>query len=662
MKKVFDFNVGILPFNVIGRPREIGWPCEMIRLTLPRGTREMSEKFNALELCVLKLLACSRYEPQDLVDETCLPKDLIEIILLRLFDCGKIDEHYNVKQETLAAIEKNDAQSNADPADYETCVVFRECISGKILPMLKEGNLRTEEINDDGNILKNNGENKYREIRLWGLPLQRTHSKPPSVAELISAMRKMSRRNGAAWNDLNIPDGQNIIITGTPEPCVLRVRMVLQMRGDWRILNPFGNGYSPELELSYLRYLNENSEEGTHLAGWQRANLDKTHFRLDNKQPTAPYDTDENRKRYPELIATLKRSQLDVHAVLEWTIFYYIRQYDLKNLIQQIQIAPPESIAEQLQSIIQELNLQPAHGIVNVPLEGKLRSFQDEGMAEMSVVLPIALLLIREESNYPLRHFISEHGDFLERIADLKKRHDENRHGKSIWSTIYGDDDYCFMKAVIGGLLPDIHFSCLPDKSHQNTENNFDKRLNALLVSQEFFGVANFDRMDDNIREALLQAEMLRQDYSHSAGDAKNEKFDVIDGINHLYAALEATFRPYLVGKRPESSEMSFVMEKAKRAGWKEFPVSLSTVRPEMITRALDGYDPTLGASVIAWILFSEDDFLQNVAEKAPTFLVDIDNLLSLDKHGQQSCYLRSDDYSKLVDNVHKLIVAITEV
>ena len=83
MKRVYDFNAKTQASGFVGHPREIEWPCEMFRITMPKVKKREEQEFNPIEVCVLKLLSYGQYEPNDLANETCLPKDLIEVILLR---------------------------------------------------------------------------------------------------------------------------------------------------------------------------------------------------------------------------------------------------------------------------------------------------------------------------------------------------------------------------------------------------------------------------------------------------------------------------------------------------------------------------------------------------------------------------------------------------
>lgn len=90
MKKVFDFNDPNLMSGLVGRPRELSWPCMMYHITMPDVNAGKKSDCNAFEWCILKLLACRSYEPNELAEETCLPQELILVILMRLYDRKKL--------------------------------------------------------------------------------------------------------------------------------------------------------------------------------------------------------------------------------------------------------------------------------------------------------------------------------------------------------------------------------------------------------------------------------------------------------------------------------------------------------------------------------------------------------------------------------------------
>ena len=86
-----------VPFGgIIGKTRNLAWPVHAYRVTLPRAS-DGGDGLNPFERVVLKLLdAIGAMDARTLADETRIPVDLVNSILLRLKDKALIDEHNRI--------------------------------------------------------------------------------------------------------------------------------------------------------------------------------------------------------------------------------------------------------------------------------------------------------------------------------------------------------------------------------------------------------------------------------------------------------------------------------------------------------------------------------------------------------------------------------------
>ena len=683
MKKIFDFNAEKRMPGIVGSPRELAWPCEMFRVTLPKIVRDVNRKFNIFELCALKLLSYGQYEPKDLAEEMCLPSELIETILLRLFDNDAIDRNYRLLPQTLAALNKIEEEDNAASIEYETYVIFRENIGGSILPMLLNANLKSELVSDDDSSIKKGNDIIGLHYLYAPQNTDLTASPPPTAMEVLSAIRAMARHHKASGSMFCILPSGGIAVTAESERCYLRVRLVIQKNTDWRILNPFGRGWSLELESSYSDLLKNNADEKQSLLEWQKRNISK---RGGNRKqegdtlPPAPYNTPENSSNYPELIAALNReeSNIDVYAVLEWALYYALKKVNVKEFVQLLSIESEETCRNELDDAINALTVHwdckdPKEKVgvkrrIPVPHLSKLKAFQNDGMAEMQVVLALAILVARNNPDFPFYRITQKYPDCLKRIVlDMKGNRDKQRHGKSNWSEIYGNDDRGFMRDVVTTLLPSIRFPDSPPvtEPREETDAVFDLRLNARIELQSVFDISTFDNMDGALQNNLLQVEMFRQKKSFgqtmAQKDEDNEEIDAQQGINCLYTAVQCAFRP-LLSSSSASASIESAKEKVAKNGLGVLPPHLQTVRAEMIRKTLDGNDQTLGASVIAWIIVSTDEDLQNAASRMPSLLSVVDTLLVQSGHANQIRMMRRKEFDSLCSSTYKLIKTITEV
>ncbi len=121
------------PFRgIIGRPRNLAWPVNAYRVTLPITIND-GDGLNPFERVILKLLdAVGVMDARALADETRIPIDLIKSILLRLQDKALIDDHNAIIEQ-----KRDDSEDREDHAQvFVTALLFRELATGKILPFL----------------------------------------------------------------------------------------------------------------------------------------------------------------------------------------------------------------------------------------------------------------------------------------------------------------------------------------------------------------------------------------------------------------------------------------------------------------------------------------------------------------------------------------------
>lgn len=678
MRKVYDFNRDRTSANILGRPRELAWPCQMFRVTMPIAKKNAgTEEFNAFERCALKLLALGHFEPKALAEEMCLPPDFAQAILLRLFDREAIDKHYNVSESAKKLLddtpaETSDEGTGENAPECKTFVVFRDRISGKLLPIILDAaELKSEEINDQDEV-KDKRSGKFIRLHSLHLPVPETFNNPPGGDEVIAAGWAMLRRARLAGESFRMPLADKITVSPDGESCQLRVTMLLQQSSEWRIRNPFGSGWSPELEQAYMDLLGGDKDEANAFREWEKRNTAPVRSRgndQDGATKPEPWDTPENRRAYPQLLDALARGGGDVYAILEWTLFYALQTTDTSAITALLRVDSPENNKERIAEAVCQLTgyAEPAKSIFP-PVPGKLQSFLVEGMAEMQVVLPLALLAANENDRFPLRGFLKTHPDALTAILKLKERRDANRHAKTSWRRLYGEDDAAFMRSFVSGLLPRMRFPDSPPPVPADTESEADERLAARSALHDFFGVFAFDRMDDALRERLLRAEMFRQNPGGTAPAGKESRgggrtVDAVACLNELSAAAQCAFRPVLAGSStpPDADFASRAEARAKDAGWERLPNTLKTVRPEMVRQTLLGDDKTLGACAVAWLLVAPPETLRWAASRRPSLLSDLDTLLSKNRHGNQTCPMPEKELETLCKSIYNLVKTITE-
>ena len=637
------------PFSeIIGKPRNLAWPVNAYRVTLPEASED-DGGLNAFERVILKLLdAIGTMGANALADETRIPLDLVNGILLRLHDKGFIDEHN-------AIVKRNrdlEGQKEIAPM-FVTAILFRELTTGKILPFLH--------FLDDTNPLrkKEGEENDFRSIGL-----DDAHKKcPPALHDVIIALRAMNKRSKALGNMDKMPTVQQITIAKHPEQYYLDCHIAIQKSdGEFRIADPFGNGFSQVLENAFEQLLEQDGKLSDWLSKWKESLRNPRPPKPDSRQKE-PFENDANWQRYPNLIPNLRtsknaqfRSISKIHASLEWSLFYACCRHPFDDAITTLKFTGQLEHSALLGNAAQSVGLElPEFGFRPIP-EGKLFDFQN-GQAELGTVLAIAILQAEKDESHPLRRIASSHPDLISRLLDIKKNRDEKGHGKG------GKDAPeielpvdLFMREIVHSLL-DINFAGTPITA-PDKDARADSLLDARASIQSEFGFKVFNRLGANLQDRLIHAERFW--LSWKDGD------DALPFACDLYAAVQSAFGKELVGKLPpDISDSEFINaaeNKAAKANLsKVLPRCLSTVKVLAIRQTMQGAGQTLGSCVIAFFLMSDSDTLLMVADAQPTFIGDIDNIITTRGHGNQPLSLSKQDIGKLRKASYSTIKTLQE-
>lgn len=626
------------PFSsIIGKPRNLAWPVNAYRVTLPKGSND-SDGLNAFECVVLKLLdAVGTLDAGNLAAETCIPLDLVKGILLRLQDKGFIDEYNAIIMQ-----EHDDGLKDEDNAPvFATALLFRELVTGKILPFLHW-------LDDTNPLQKKEGKEKgFRNIR-WDATHRRN---PPTQRDVINALRGMKKRAAVFGMEEKMPPAQQITIMAEPELYHLDCPIAIQkIDSEFRIADPFGNGFSLILEKAFEQLL----EREDNLAGWLltwKQLLSSARPERQDVRPKEPFETDANWQRYPKLIASLRpasnaefRTLSKIHASIEWALFYACCIRPFKNIITTLSFTEQSQHTALLVQAAKTIGFeQPSRGFRPIR-EGKLREFEAGG-AYQETVLAIAMLQARDDAGHPLRRLVSAYPDFINRLLAINAKRNEKAHGKG------GADaprqeltDDLFMRTVVQSLVPNIVFADSPAAA-SDKDTQGDVLLDARASVQAEFGFKLFNRLGMNVQERLVHAESFFL-FCHDEDDASAY-------VGDLYAVAQASFERILTGRLPpDTSDILLIGTAEVKAVEAELcnalSESLRTVKTSAVSQTLQGGSQSLGACVIALLLVSDEGALTAIHDVQPTFLDDITNLITRRGHGNEPLPLFKAEIAKL--------------
>lgn len=641
------------PFgDTIGRPSRLAWPVNAYRVTLPKAAGD-SDGLNPFERVILKLLdAVGVMDARSLSDETCIPLDLVKSVLLRLQDKALIDEHNAIIEQEHDSSEGEEENAPV----FVTALLFRELATRKILPFLH--------FLDDRNPLRKRQEENFVQM----VSASQAHKQcVPVPRDVISALRAMNKRSKALGNDDTIPAVRQITIVPQPEMHYLDCPIAIQKSdGEFRIADPFGNGFSLALENAFEQLLEQDNKLTDWLSNWKESLRNPRPPKPDDpdKRPKEPFDNEANWQRYPKLVASMRpsrntpfRSIAKIHASLEWTLFYVCRCHPFKDAITTLNFTGQLQHSALLGNAAQSVGLElPDSGLRPIP-EGKLVDFQN-GQAELGTVFAIAILQAEKVESHPLRRIASSHPDLITRLLDIKRKRDDKGHGKG------GSDapaaelpEDPFMREIVHALLPDINFADAP-VAGPDKDALADSLFNARASIQTEFGFKALNRLGANLQDRLIHAERFW--LSCNDGD------DALIFACDLYAAVQAAFETELIGKvPPDISDSEFINAAGNKAAnadlCEALPACLRTVKSLAIRKTLQGAGQTLGSCIIAFLLVSDSDTLRVIADSQPSLMDDMENVIVRRGHGNEPLPLPKADIATLRKASYSTIRALLE-
>ncbi|QIE30193.1 hypothetical protein [Caballeronia sp. SBC2] len=653
--KVLDYGKQHPFGEIFGKTRFLAWPVNAFRVTLPNASGD-DDGLNPFERVILKILDVTGTEDaRVLADETRIPLDLVKGILLRLRDRGFIDEYgYVASQEPGKGASKDESASV-----FVTALLFRELVTGKILPFLH--------LLDDTNPLrkKEDHETVFRLIR-W----DDVHKKSiPAPRDVISTWRAMKKRSAAVGMADKMPAVKQISVARVPELYFLECPIAIQKSdGEFRIADPFGNGFSLVLESAFEQLLEHDEDATDWLNRWKESlsNPRSPNSGDSDQRSKELFENEANWQRYPKLVASLRPSQHDqfrsifkIYSSLEWALFYACCQRPFELATGQLRLESQSQHAALLANAAQTIGLE-VHKHDFWPIrEGKLLDFQD-GLAELRTVLAVAILQAQQDESHPLRRIAFSQPGLIRHLLSIKKKRDERAHGKGATSTQemeLSDDPH--MREIVHSLLPDISFSDTRVTTQADRDVRADAFFDARASVQSEFSFKVFNRLGPNLQNRLIHAERFWLSCKDVDQDARSFADD-------LYAAVQSAFEKRLAGKLPpdisDSEFISAAEKNASEAGLGgALPECLSKVKTSSIRQTLQGAGQTLGACAIALLLMSGDDALCSIADFQPSFIDDIANVIVKRKHGNEQLRLPKADVKKLRKASYKTIKTLVE-
>lgn len=625
------------PFaGIFGRPRTLAWPVDAYRVTIPAPSSG-DDGLNPFERVVLGVLHAEPGMCIEAVSETtCIPTDLARSVLFRLRDKGLIDGDNRPPRQDSMSGPVREAETQ-----YVTAMVFQEVVGGRLLPyihLLNERSTLKQKERDD---------HEVREIRTT----RESHRLPPPDSKsVIAALRQAQQRAASNTESFRVPLSSQIRVSTEPERYLLECPIAIQRSdAEYRIADPFGNGYSLVLEEVLASRLDTDEQLQKWMTEWRRS-LAKADRETDSDaRDREPYEASSIRRRYPRLVDSLipgrrlgVRSTEKIYASLEWALFYCADARSATVAVEVLKQTPAADWSDTLTIAAERIGLDvPKYGFRAVP-SGRLKDFL-EGKAEMAAVTAIALMQAANDTEHPLRTVAETYPDFLLQVQEIKEVRDGRSHGEAAPATTGESRFDPLLRVCVSLLLPDVRFGDSPPVP-RGASSLDESRLEARTALIGALGYKLLNHLGAAARDALLEAE--QHWLSHVDGD------DALPMIDSFNASLQASARQLLSGARtPGLSENEYLAEAAARAqaaGLGGMPPTLATVRAERVREALQGNGSTLGACVIGYLLAASAERLERVAASQPSLLQDISDVLARRGHGNQAIPMTKSEAGRL--------------
>ena len=694
------------PADDVRAVQNLGWPCHAFRVMTP--VRPPAH-LNLFEELVLRLLDDARMNERRLAEVTTLDRSLLRLVLSRLRDQGFITEQNELADSGHSYL----AQRELEEPSYEVRTVFRECISGVLLPVMLAGSLSYEELADWNHTHARirQMEDRTESLRLLRPP-RADAMPPPAPPDVLRVARRHAElgrqyavlRGDAAFAAPELTRVQQLSVDPNPEFVFLRCPVVIPAAGDdYRICDPFGLGFSDTLFRAYESLRGISQEEQEFILKLRersltvRARTPKGDAREREVEEMVLTRLGDGVVRFRELFAKLRQAEREIRDSSqpprnsdEEAHFRYAAQQAAQSLAQALELALVHVVsgaraaacetllASQAQSsqdnaallirFAQRLGFHTGDvGSLLQVVPGRVRGLR-QGDIDLQALVAVALAAADESPEHPLRMLAAHFPQWLVFLSELKRMRDAGAHGmarKAGGMKLASLREGTYLS--LEGLLPGLgHRSAGagPVHSAQSMDTAHDARRQALSRLEKVFGVQWYTRVQTDAAELLIQAELFVQPLRteaepHDVSRLVNDLSSVVQALAHRCAPA-ASEAPASVERSTEVAQRRALEAGLLRAG-EVLPNALHAVNPRRLKEAMQGLSPSLGANVLAILLRSRLEWLQRLAKASPEFLKQTSLLLNLRGHGNRPVLKSVAEAVLLKDAVFQMCGALME-
>lgn len=636
------------------------WPADAYRVTFPSRPDSKSET-NAFERLVLQLLdQGATRSVEGIAEVSCLPPDLVRTIVRQLQDKEFVDPSLRPDSDALRTLGlvSGEKQEGETPENFGTAFVFRDCLSGRLLPYIHI-------LSDSAQVRRGDGGNNDLDLSRYVPKGQIETPNPMEIRALLRAVRLGRRLSGKAIPRI---DAGLINVDPNPERVLLPCQLFFEQgSGRQLVSDPFADGCSTVLGSSLQELRRTNLELNKTIS-----DLEKN---MEPVRPSAHSKTIENvspetRQRYPRLADSLRTyedapffSANKIYGALEWALFYACSKAPVEPALALLEDG---FRTDELPAIQSEAALkagfvcQDAFGkpIRFPPVRpGKALDYRN-GKAEMNTLVAIALLQFSIDPGRACMGNVSRcFPDFFQTLAELREERNAQQHGKKRGAQKGHSPFLARILPVINVLLPDAEIKF--EGALKTSRIQEDSVISIRLHLQKMFGFNLFSRLTETEVGNLASAE---RNANRPEADADRQPFAT--GIcNVLESLLESRIRSDEFRQSLHSAPFEDAF--ASRIGafglsaLQEHPSYRLNARNQ--ASAANGNPKSLGACVKCLVAWEDEGTLRLLLVQHPHFVEDIGELLELRGHGNERLSLDRNQIERFRNTSFSLIKTILE-
>lgn len=643
---------------LIGREKYLGWPVDAYRVFVPIVVDDpLASEYNPFERLIIAILRVEDplvNSDRALASQTCLPDDFVHDIMLRLRGKGLVAEDaYKLTESAKNSFDElSSKEANGESIEMRTALVFREAVSGRMLPNFLPLEGETFETLDYDEISKKSPIVLERAAVDFPAPTKK------DVRHVLRECRKRNRDLGGvvpstAYNEFDILESRETYYL----LCPIGVR---RSDVEERIIDPFGLGYSLILENAFDNLLDENERLAAIIENWKKQlENQQAEQRQKEQAHKFPFDVERVSSRYPHLAVALKTAYTrleisDMFSAFEWALHYHFAE-DVESIVLSLQSLTPSEYRDQVEETLRSRGWKVSNRYKDKPQDGRIKALEAGTSAHFPSLF--SLMLNREGGRWTtLATIARKYPKFPEEIEIIRNYRNAKGHGAWVQRAkqLSFNQVRIYVEGLISTVLKDVEFN----ESFQNaaiTDQKTDEKIRAVNDLHNSFGRRLLRECSGQIREHMIEAQIE----FNGAKDGEASTRLVREVASTMQAMLEEALKD--IPRRRERDPFEASRLRLLGFGFDSLSESYRGLNPDRISKGMEWKTDTLGVAGLILAISAMDDDLESIASRFPGMFNFIAEVHDLRGHDRQVT-LTGEERASLKVNFKRFVETLMEV